>query len=48
MRVGSSDGLDIRLRGEVAGTFFAAVLADPRVAPLLSSQHVSVDGTLIG
>jgi len=38
---------DRLLRGEVAGKFFAAVLADPRVKPLLSSEHFSVDGTLI-
>ena len=39
---------DRLLRGEVAGKFFAAVLADPQVRPLLSSEHFSVDGTLIG
>jgi hypothetical protein len=39
---------DHPLRGEVAGKCFAAVLADPRVLPLLESEHVSVDGTLIG
>jgi transposase len=38
---------DRLLRGEVAGKFFQAVLADPEVAPLLSSEHFSVDGTLI-
>jgi len=38
---------DRLLRGEVAGKFFAAVLADPQVKPLLSSEHFSVDGTLI-
>jgi transposase len=38
---------DRLLRGEVAGKFFAAVLADPEVKPLLSSEHFSVDGTLI-
>ena len=38
---------DRLLRGEVAGKFFAAVLADPAVKPLLSSEHFSVDGTLI-
>lgn len=34
-------------RGEAAGKFFAAVLADPRVKPLLSSERFPVDGTLI-
>jgi transposase len=38
---------DRLLRGEVAGKFFAAVLADPQVKPLLSSEHFSLDGTLI-
>jgi len=38
---------DRLLRGEVAGRLFAAVLADPEVKPLLSSEHFSVDGTLI-
>jgi hypothetical protein len=38
---------DWLLRGEVAGKFFQAVLADPEVKPLLSSEHFSVDGTLI-
>lgn len=36
------------LRWEMAVKLFAAVRADPRVRPLLSSEHVSVDGTLIG
>jgi transposase len=34
---------DRLLRGEVAGKFFAAVLADPPAKPLLSSEHFSVD-----
>ena len=38
---------DRLLRGEVAGKLFAAALADPQVKPLLSSEHVSVDGTLV-
>jgi transposase len=38
---------DRLLRGEVAGKFFAAALADPEVKPLLSSEHFAVDGTLI-
>ena len=35
------------LAGEIARNFLVAVLADPAVAPLLSSEHFSVDGTLI-
>jgi transposase len=31
--------------GEIAAKFFAAVLSQPRVKRLLSSQHCSVDGT---
>jgi len=38
---------DRLLRGEVAAKFLAAVLAHPRVAGLLSSEHFSVDGTLL-
>ena len=38
---------DRLLEGDVAREFFAAVLADPRVRPLLSNEHFSVDGTLI-
>ena len=38
---------DRLLRGDVARRFLAAILVDPRVAPLLSSEHFSVDGTLI-
>lgn len=38
---------DRLLRGEVAGKFFTAVLADPQVKPLLSSEHFSMDGMLI-
>ena len=33
--------------GEVARGFLLAVLVDPAVAPLLSGEHFSVDGTLI-
>lgn len=32
---------------EIAGKFLSAVLSQPRVKRLLSSEHVSVDGTLI-
>ena len=35
------------LAGDVAAKFFAAVLAQPEVKKLLSSDHFSVDGTLI-
>jgi transposase len=35
------------LAGDIAQAFFAAVLADPAVKPLLSSEHFSVDGTLL-
>jgi transposase len=35
------------LEGDIARGFLAAVLADPKVKPLLSSEHFSVDGTLI-
>jgi transposase len=38
---------DRLLAGEIAHTFLAAVLAHPKVAPLLSSEHFSVDGTLL-
>ena len=38
---------DRLLAGEVAAKFLAAVLAQPRVKRLLSSDHFSVDGTLI-
>jgi transposase len=33
--------------GEIASKFMAAVLSQPRVKELLSSEHFSVDGTLI-
>lgn len=38
---------DRLLAGDVAHKFLAAVLADPRVKRLLSTEHFSVDGTLI-
>jgi transposase len=38
---------DRLLAGEVAQRFLAAVLAQPRVKRLLSSEHFSVDGTLL-
>jgi transposase len=38
---------DRLLEGDIARGFLAAILADPRVVPLLSTEHFSVDGTLI-
>ena len=38
---------DRLLAGDVAVKFLAAVLAQPRVKALLSSEHFSVDGTLL-
>src|SRR3954454_13355792 len=38
---------DRLLAGDIARGFLAAGLADPEVRPLLSSEHFSVDGTLI-
>src|SRR6266849_1840500 len=38
---------DRLLKGEVAGAFFAAVLAQARQRGLLSDEHFTVDGTLI-
>jgi transposase len=38
---------DRLLEGDVARGFLAAIMADPRVKPLLSTEHFSVDGTLI-
>src|ERR1700757_3071952 len=38
---------DRLLAGEIAAKFLAAVLSQPRVKRLLSSEHFSVDGTLI-
>jgi transposase len=42
-----STNRDRLLDGEIATKFLAAVLSQPRVKRLLSSQHFSVDGTLI-
>ncbi len=42
-----SKNRDRLLEGEIAGKFLAAVLTQPRVKRLLSSEHFSVDGTLI-
>ena len=38
---------DRLLQGDVARRFLAGILVDPQVKPLLSSEHFSVDGTLI-
>ena len=38
---------DRLLEGDIARGFLLAILADPKVAPLLSDEHFSVDGTLI-
>jgi transposase len=43
----SSTNRDRLLDGEIATKFLAAALSQPRVKRLLSSQHFSVDGTLI-
>jgi hypothetical protein len=42
-----SKNRDRLLGGDIAGRFFAAVLADPKVKKLISTEHFSVDGTLI-
>jgi transposase len=42
-----SKNRDRLLAGEIAAKFLSAVLAQPRVKRLLSSEHFSVDGTLV-
>ena len=42
-----SKNRDRLLEGEIAAKFLEAVLSQPRVKRLLSSEHFSVDGTLI-
>src|SRR5438270_250162 len=42
-----SKNRDRLLDGEIAAKFLTAILAQPRVKRLLSSEHFSVDGTLI-
>ena len=42
-----SKNRDRLLDGEIAAKFLTAVLAQPRINRLLSSEHFSVDGTLI-
>ena len=44
--LGRYDGLTL-LEGEVAVQFLAAVLSQDKVKPLLSSEHFTVDGTLL-
>jgi transposase len=38
---------DRLLQGDIARRFLAATLVDPQIKPLLSTEHFSVDGTLI-
>ena len=42
-----SKNRDRLLEGDIAAKFLAAVLVQPRIKRLLSSEHFSVDGTLI-
>jgi transposase len=42
-----SKNRDRLLEGDIAAKFLAAILAQPRVKKLLSTDHFSVDGTLI-
>jgi transposase len=42
-----SKNRDRLLEGDIAAKFLAAVLSQPRVKKLLSTEHFSVDGTLI-
>src|SRR5689334_24210398 len=42
-----SKNRDRLLQGDIAAKFLAAVLAQPKAKKLLSSDHFSVDGTLI-
>lgn len=42
-----SKNRDRLLEGEIAAKFLNALLAQPKVKRLLSSDHFSVDGTLI-
>jgi transposase len=42
-----SKNRDRLLQGEIAAKFLAAVMAQPKVKRLLSSDHFSVDGTLL-
>src|SRR3954471_9710011 len=38
---------DRLMEGDIARRFLGTLLADPQVVPLLSSEHFSIDGTLI-
>jgi hypothetical protein len=40
-----TENRDRLLEGDIARGFLAAILADPAVKPLLSTEHFSVDGT---
>ena len=42
-----SKNRDRLLEGEIAAKFLAAILTQPKVKRLLSSQHFSIDGTLV-
>lgn len=42
-----SKNRDRLLEGDIAARFLAAIMAQPRVRRLLSSEHFSVDGTLV-
>jgi hypothetical protein len=42
-----SKNRDRLLEGDIAAKFLAAIMAQPKVKKLLSSDHFSVDGTLI-
>ncbi|MCW8088522.1 IS5 family transposase [Sabulicella glaciei] len=43
-----SKNRDRLLAGDIAQAFLAAVVAHPRLKALMSSEHLSIDGTLIG
>src|SRR5947209_12863676 len=42
-----SKNRDRLLEGEIAAKFLAAILTQPKIRQLLSTEHFSVDGTLI-
>src|ERR671936_91680 len=42
-----SKNRDRLLKADIAKKFLAAILAHPKVAPLLSDEHFTVDGTLV-
>jgi hypothetical protein len=43
----STRNRDRLLAGEVASRFLATILAQPKVRTLLSTEHFSIDGTLL-